>query len=432
MTRMITGKEKNVLDLIDGNERDVVDYARKLIAFETVTPDEGCKAEGDEYRRHQDFVASTLKDLGFAVEMWEVDASKLDRFPGSGVSPDRDLTNMPVLAGRSRGIGGGRSLLLNGHYDVVPVGLRENWIHDPFKGEIVDNKLYGRGTNDMKGGIAAMIQAIKFIRRAGVELRGDLIVQTVPEEEVTCMGTLSCCQRGYRADAAIIPEPTDLKVLIAVRGCLYGTITVVGRAGHAEMPQPHWTEGGAVNAISKSMKVIAALQELAEEWRTRPEMQHRLLAPDMILPTVIKGGGWPVTYPEKVEIRFASMFVPNTKNKLEEIRAKLQNVADGDPWLKQHPPKLDVGEWWYGAEVQEDEPIVQTGLGALEDLGIEPQVRGYGTLTDSIHLINYSKIPTISIGPDIKTAHMANELVDIGQLITTTKALALAIIRWCA
>ncbi len=429
---MLIDKERKVLDLIDQNKEEIIEYLRKLINFKTITPDKGFKFEGNDYKDLQDFIRMTLEELNFDIDMWEIDSLELNNFPGSGISHGRDLSNMPVLVGRLGGKGQGKSLILNGHYDVVPAGIIENWKHDPFKGEIEGNKIFGRGTNDMKGGIAAMIQATKIVLKSGVELKGDLIVQTVPEEEATCMGTLACCQKGYTADAAIIPEPTDMKVLVAVRGNLYGKITVLGRAGHAEMPQPHWTDGGAVNAISKASKIIEALEELTEEWRTRPNTQHKYLSPDAIIPTVIHGGEWPVTYPEKVEIQFGTMFVPNTKNKLEEIEEKLKSVANNDSWLKAHPPILEVlDEWIYGAEVDENEPIVKLGQEVLKDLGIEPALRGYGTLTDCVHLVNCSKIPTISIGPDIKTAHMADEYVEIEQLIDTTKALALAIMRWC-
>ena len=412
---MLSEQEKTVLGLIDDGREEIVAYLKKLIGFKTVTPKYGARAEGDDYRAHQDLLRTTLERMNFSVDTWEVDSSELERFPGSGIKPDRDLGNMPVIVGKLAGSGKGKSLILNGHYDVVPVGIAENWKHDPFGGEIEDGKVFGRGANDMKGGIAAMIQAIRFIRAAGVELDGDLSVQIVPDEESSCMGTLSCCQRGYTADAAIIPEPTDMQVLVAVRGSLYGTITVLGRAGHAEMPQPHWTQGGAVNAIAKATKVLAGLEELTEEWRTRPDKQHKYLAPDAIVPTVIQGGDWSVTYPEKVEIQFGSMFVPATMNKRQEIEDKLASVANNDPWLKEHPPKLETGEWHYGAEVDEDEPIVKLGMAALEDLGIPPVLRGFGSLTDCIHLINYSNIPTISIGPDIKTAHMADEFAEIAQ-----------------
>ena len=114
-----------------------------------------------------------------------------------------------------------------------------------------------------------------------------------------------------------------------------------------------------------------------------------------------------------------------------EQEARQRRAAELDPWLRQHPPELDSGEWWYGAEISSDEPIVQSGLQVLADLGLDPQLTGYGSLTDAIHLINYSSIPTISIGPDRQPAHMADEYVDIDELLNTTKALALAIMRWC-
>jgi len=429
---MLSKKEKAVLTLIDKHTDDIVAYLQDLIRFKTITPPTGGRAEGDDYRGLQDLVSQTLKEMGFSLDVWEADAAELQRFPGSGIKPDRDLSNMPIVVGQLQGSGGGKSLILNGHYDVVSPGMLENWRHDPFGGELEGGKLFGRGAIDMKGGIAAMLQAVKFIQQAGVKLAGDLMVQTVPDEESSCMGTLSCCQRGFKADAAIIPEPTDLKVLVAMRGSLYGKITVVGRAGHAEETQPHWTEGGAVNAISKAVKVIQALEEQSEQWRTRPDKQHKLLDPDVIVPTVIRGGEWPVTYPEKVDIIFSSMFIPGTTGKRQEIEEQLLRIAALDPWLREHPPQLETGEWHYGAEIDENEPIVQTGLQALSDLGIEPGLTGFGTLTDAIHLINYAKIPTISIGPSIKTAHMANEFVDIEELVKTTKALALAIMRWCA
>jgi len=432
---MIAEHEHRVLDLIDAQQQEVVDFLRELLAFKTITPDEEV-VEHDEFIRHQEFVKASLGKIGFGdFDIWEVDVAELEHRPGLGVVSDRDLRNMPVLVGRLPGAGKGKSLILNGHYDVVPLGLVENWKRDPWSGEIVDGRIYGRGTNDMKGGIAAMIKAVDFIRRAGLALEGDVLVQTVPEEEATCMGTLSACQRGYKADAAIITEPTNMKIGTAVRGHMGGTVTVRGRAGHAEQPQPHFSEGGAVNAISKAMRVLRGMEEATEQWRTQPDKQHPLVPPDHIIPTVIHGGEWTVTYPEEVTIRFDCMFVPGTVNKRAEIEAKLAAVAANDPWLLANPPELHIGEgpkqeWWYAAEISEDEPIVRATKEALADMGIEPELMGFGTLTDCIHLINYSQVPTINLGPDIETAHMADEFVTVEQLIELTKALALTIMRW--
>jgi len=433
---MITDDERRVLDLIDEHAQEVIELLRQLLAFETITPDAEV-VEHDAFIRHQAFVEETLTAMGFGdIDVFEVDPAQLEDAPGLGIVTDRDMRNMPVLVGRLPGAGKGRSLILNGHYDVVPLGLRENWKQDPFAGDIVDGRIYGRGTNDMKGGIAAMLKAVRFIQGAGLALEGDVLVEIVPDEEATCMGTLGACQRGYKADAAIITEPTNMHVGTAVRGHMGGRVTVRGRAGHAEQPQPHFREGGAVNAISKAMRVMQGMEEATEQWRTQPDKQHPLVPPDHIIPTVIRGGEWSVTYPEKVKIRFDCMFVPGTKDKRAEIEEKLAAVAANDPWLVENPPELRIGdgpkqEWWYSAEVSEDEPIVQTTKDALADIGIEPELMGFGTLTDCIHLINYSQVPTINLGPDIETAHMADEYVTVDQLTELTKALALAIMRWC-
>ncbi len=428
---MLSEEERKVIDLISENSDEITEYFRKLINFKTIAPSIGCKAEDDEYIKHQNFVSETLKEMNFELDIWEIDASKLENFQGSGVIPDRDLSKMPVVVGTLKSDGKGRSLILNGHYDVVPLGVLENWTHDPFEGEIEGNKIFGRGACDMKAGIAAMLKAIQSIQQAGIKLDGDLIVQVVPEEELTQMGTLACCQKGYKADAAIIPEPSAMNVWIAMRGSIHGKITVFGRAGHAAQTQPHWKAGGGVNAISKAVKIIQAMEELNEEWRNRPDKQHRLVDPDNIVPTVIRGGEYWEMYPEKVKIEFSSNFIPDSVDTMKEIEEKIMRVANADPWMKEHSPKLEIS-WVYGAEIDENELIVKTAIESANELGIKPEIEGIGTLTDAIHLINYSNIPTISIGPEtIENAHAPNEYMEIEQLINSTKILALIILRWC-
>jgi acetylornithine deacetylase len=428
---MLSEQTKKVLTLVDDSEAGIVEFLQQLISFPTVTPPEGGRAEGDAFRGFQSLIGQTLAEMGFSLDVWEADAAQLEDFPGAGLDKQRDLSDMPIVVGRRAGTGGGRSLILNGHYDVVSPGKRENWRHDPFAGTVEEGKIFGRGTCDMKGGITAMLWAVKLIRQAGIDLAGDLTVQIVPDEESTCMGTLACCQRGYRADAAIIPEPTDMKVLVAMRGSLYGVIRVFGRAGHAELAQPHWRQGGAVNAITKSVKVIEAMEALTTSWRRRPDNQHPYLDPGKIIPTVIKGGDWTVTYPEEVEITFGAIFPPGMTGVQQEIEEMLAQVAAGDPWLEEHPPRLEVGGWHYGAEIDPAEPIVRSALDALNALGLEPELKGFGSLTDAIHLINYAHIPTISLGPKLGPAHTADEYIEIKELLAMTKALALTIMDWC-
>ncbi len=421
-------EEKGVLDRIDRERDQLVDLAVRLIRFPTLAPLLGERAEGTAYRDLQAFVSRRLESLGFRTETWETDASSLENFPGSGVVPDRDLRHMPIVVGRREGRG--PSLLLNAHYDVVPPGLRENWTRPPFDGVVEGGQIFGRGACDMKGGFAAMLHALECLRDGGVEPLGPLVFESVPDEEQTSMGTLACCQRGIRADAGIIPEPTGLQVLVACRGSFSGTIVVEGRAGHSEMTQPPWEEGGAVNAIAKAVRVLEGLEALNASWQTAPEKRHKYLDPDIIVPTMIRGGAWEVMHPEKVEIAFTSDFVPATKDIRGEIQELLDTIAARDSWMREHPPRLEPAGFLYAGEVREDEPIVQTGSAALEDLGIPPRLVGFGSLTDMVHLTNVTKVPTISIGPSPATAHTANEHVSVQELVTTSKALALTLMRW--
>ncbi len=399
----------------------------RLLQFRTVAPLIGERAEGTAYRDLQAFVSERLRALAFDVDTWEIEPGSLTAFPGSGVQRERDLRNMPVLVGRRSGHG--RSLILNGHYDVVPPGLVENWSQPPFEGAVADGRVYGRGACDMKGGFAAMLFALECIQAAGVELPGPLVFESVPDEEQTSMGTLACCQRGLRADAGIIPEPTGLAVLVACRGSFSGKIIVEGRAGHSEMTPVPWQEGGAVNAIAKAVRVLEGLEALNASWQAAPSRRHKYLDPDIIVPTMIRGGDWEVMHPERVEITFTSDFVPATKDIRGEIQAVLDTIARGDSWMALHPPRIDAEGYLYGGEVGEDEPIVRTACSALADLGIPPQLKGFGSLTDMVHLVNTAKVPTISIGPSPRTAHTANENVAVDELVTTSKALALTILR---
>ncbi len=425
---MFTADEAQVLQEIDSRRSELARTLRDLLRFKTITPAMGESPWGDDSVRLQAHVSRALRDLAFDTETWEIDPAALPTFPGCGVVPDRDLRGMPVVVGRRPGEG--RSLLLNAHYDVVPPGVAENWSVPPFEGAIQGGAVFGRGAADMKGGFAALLFALRVIADRRVELPGALIFESVPDEEQTRMGTLSCCARGLRADAGLIPEPTDLNVLVATRGSFSGKVLVEGRAGHSEEAQPPWQEGVAVNAITKATKVLARLEALNAEWAADPKRRHRYLDPDILVPTMIRGGEWEVMYPERVEVTFTSDFGPATKDIRGEVQAALDDLAQEDSWLRAHPPVLRAPAWIYGGEVTEDEPIVRTSVAALADLGILARLKGSGSLTDMVHLVNYSHVPTVSVGPSTRTIHAPDEHVTIDDLVATTKALALILMRW--
>ena len=156
--------------------------------------------------------------MNFKLYRWEIDTSQLKEIAEPGDKLNRDLSGMTVVVGRLKSNGTGKSLILNGDYDVVPPGILRNWKHDPFGGEVENNKVFGRGACDMKGVSPPCYKQLKYIQQAGIPLNGDVTVEAVPDEESSGIGTLACCEKGYKADAAIIPEPTNMNVLVAMRG----------------------------------------------------------------------------------------------------------------------------------------------------------------------------------------------------------------------
>src|SRR5207237_9914093 len=163
---------------------------------------------------------------------------------------------------------------------------------DPFAPESRDGNLYGRGTCDMKGGIAAMVFVVEALASLGIELGGDVLVATNTDEESSGAGGTALVERGLRADAGIVTEPTGFDVWVACRGSEYCVVRVPGRPGHAEVRQPSWRQGGAVNAIEKAVVVLDAIGSLREEWARREGLEHPFLSRPSLLATMARSGGW--------------------------------------------------------------------------------------------------------------------------------------------
>jgi acetylornithine deacetylase len=220
----------------------------------------------------QEYLASRLAATGAEIDLFEPDPAAL---AGRPLIPEGlDFAGRPQLITRRKGSGGGRSLLLHGHIDAVSAEPHDAWTTPPFTAEVRDGKLYGRGACDMKGGLAAIVTAAEALAELGIELGGDLLVATNTDEESTGAGSATLVDRGLKADAAIVAEPTDFEVWIACRGTDYVRITVPGRPGHAEVNQPSWQEGGAVNAIERATVVLEAVRSLREDWHRRDGLER--------------------------------------------------------------------------------------------------------------------------------------------------------------
>jgi len=435
MDAELTALEERVVEEVAGREEELTGLLVDLVAFDTRAPDADY-APRDEAAL-QAYVASRMRSAGLAVRVWEPEAGELPptRYP---IPEGHHFRGRPQLLATARGSGGGRNLLFNGHVDVVTAEPVERWTSPPFAPEVRDGRLYGRGACDMKGGVASMLHATEVLRGLEVPLRGDLIVNTVTDEESTGAGSLAVVASGLRADGGIIPEPTGLTAWLGTRGSLMPVITVEGRAGHAGFPPSHWSAGGPVNAIEKMQVVLDALQRLRLEWQLRPDTQHEVLAPGTIVPTGLDSGQWMVSYPAVSTLRCHVQYVPGQADangygtRVEaEIEAHVLAAAQADPWLADHPPRFA----WPGdvpaGFVDEAEPVSATALGAMAALGLERAVAARTTFFDG-PTFSRAGIPTIAFGPgDILRAHAVDEHVPVAELVRAAQVLAVAAMRFC-
>jgi acetylornithine deacetylase len=429
----LSSMERGVCDAIAAREDELVELVRTLIRFDTTTHVAGAPPRDE--KALQAYLADRLAAAGASVEVSEPDPAVV---AGHAIVPEAfTFAGRPQLVAKFAGTGGGRSLLLNGHVDVVDVEPVEAWEHDPFAALLVDGAVHGRGACDMKGGVGCMVFAAETLAERGLRLAGDLIVNTVTEEESTGAGGLVSA-RTLQADAAIVPEPSGLDVWVACRGSLLSRITVEGRAGHAGLALRHPDEGGAVNAIEKMAIVLEAVRRLREEWALRPS--HPYLSPADCVPTVVQGGEWIVSHPASCRLDCHIEYLPAQADERgwgsrveREFVEWIDRAAAADPWLAAHPPQI---EWTVGgvppAEVSAEEPIVEAALSAARAVGRESSLGGLDNWHDGATLTVEAGIPAICLGPgDVYLAHTASESVPIADLVACAQALAVAALRFC-
>lgn len=427
--------ERRVSDEIERRRSELVDLLATLVGFDTRAPDADLAPR--EEAALQGYLADRLRAAGLSTELWEPDAASLPphRYP---IPDGYHFRGRPQLVGRRAGAGGGRSLLFNGHIDVVNAEPRELWSSDPFRADVRDGRLYGRGACDMKGGVAAMVFATEVLSDLEVPLGGELIVNTVTDEESTGAGSLASVARGVAADGGIVPEPTALTAWLGTRGSLMPEIVVPGRAGHAGFPHPHWSAGGPVNAVEKMQVVLAALQALREEWRDRPDTPHAYLHTGTIVPTGFDGGQWIVSYPASATLRCHVQYLPGQADGdgsgdavMREIEERVQAAARADPWLAAHPPAFtwhgDMPPAFHGPR----SPISATTLDAMEALGLGREIASRTTWFDAA-TFSAAGTPTIGFGPGaIASAHAVDEFVPLDELVRSAQVLAVAAMRFC-
>ncbi|HWC45968.1 MAG TPA: ArgE/DapE family deacylase [Casimicrobiaceae bacterium] len=378
---------------------DAVALTRELVRVDSRNPTlvAGAPGEGRVAR----VLADVLAAWGFGVTLREA-------------APGR-----PNVIARLGGAEGGRSLMLNGHIDVVGV---EGMTHAPWDPVVRDGRIYGRGSSDMKAGVAAMCAAAARASAAsGGAIDGEIIVTAVVDEEYSSLGTRALVAEGVRADAAIVTEPTGLKIMPAHKGFVWFDVLVQGRAAHGS----RWDVG--VDAIRNAGLLLAALDAVDAE--LLPSRQHALLGRPSLHASTIEGGIGLSTYPDKCRFTIERRTIPG-----ETTAAVMAEIEEAFARVRARRPALDASVSMIfeqpPSDVSTEAPIVRALDGALRACGEEVSVMGMSAWTDAA-ILNEAGIPAICFGPgDIGLAHAAEEYVRVDEIEHATLVLAALAMEW--
>ena len=391
---------------------------------------QAASTQGNEQDAQQ-IVIETLNEMGLAVDVWEPAGEELQKHPYF-TSPRNEFTGSPNVVGVLKGSGEGRSIILNGHIDVVPEGDLEQWEFDPYSGRVEDGKMYGRGVTDMKGGNVSLLLAIQALQSLGIQLKGDVIFQSVVEEESGGTGTLAAVLKGYKADAAIIPEPTNMKIFPKQQGSMWFRMYVKGRSAHGG------TRYEGVSAIEKSLAVVEHIRKLEERRNaaiTDP-LYEKVPIPIPINVGKIEGGDWPSSVADLVKIEGRMGVSP--EETLEEAKMEmekwLEKLKQTDPWFEEHPPKLEwFGAQWLPGSINIEHELMNTLASQYQNvLKREPIIEASPWGTDGGLLTKVGSTPSIVFGPGVtEMAHFPNEYIDLDNVFQVAEIIALTLIDWC-
>ena len=428
-----------VLQHVDANADQIVSLCVDLVRTCSINPRypniDTTKVTGGESRCNE-ILGDCYRHLGCDVDFFEG-------------APGRHN-----VVGVLQGTGGGRSLILNGHVDTVPFTEPEKWPQsNPFSGIVVNGRIYGRGSCDMKAGLVAQAMAAKAIVDSNVKLKGNLILESVLGEEWMEheIGTTAVIERGYRADAAIIAEPsappTALAVVPATSGMIWMSLTCLGIPAHFSIRDEVIRAGCGkevgVHAIDKGITLLKALQDLERHWTITKT--HPLFQPGhfTIYPGAISAGprGTPVPFQLAgyCTIEYAIWYPPDQEPSeiQKEIEDYIFRASQVDEWLRENPPEIKWNMNWPATSINSDHPLVHAMLAAHESVSQkrasvrDRNIQGFCAVCDASFL-NKANIPSIVYGPgSLHQAHSECEFVTIDEVITATKALAVAAMDWC-
>lgn len=423
---------------LDDHTAELVQTLAELVRIPSVVGSEG---EAQQFMRDRYLAA------GLDVDVFEADREALSRHPAF-VDSRMAFHGRPNVVGVWTGRGRGRSLILNGHTDVVSPQPVAAWTYPPFDATIVPNpdgaglgRMYGRGTQDMKAGVVANLFALRALKENDIRLDGDLILQSVIEEEAGGGGgTLACFARGYQADGFIATEPHWHDIAIAHPGILYFRIVVEGRSAHAG-----WAHRG-VNAAVEMAPLISMLGEWDRERAARLHYEpFERLDPAAgrschLNVGVVRAGDWPSTVPGTAEVEVRMSFVPGESEAAikREIAERVHTVARRSAWLRDHPPRIEFFGWHTEPWIQdESHPFVRAFARCVTNVRLRSDVPGSSPILAGstagldARFAGLYGVPAVVWGPQGAGLHGADEYVELDSVVEVARTLAVFALRWC-
>jgi acetylornithine deacetylase len=412
-----------ILASVETGFAEQIAYSQELIRFPSL--------RGQEHAI-QDFVFRTWKARGYTMERFAMDREAIERHPGGSKFSDGH-SEAPIVVGIHRPrTETGQSLILQAHVDVVPTGPSNMWTHPPFDPVIEGDWLYGRGGADMKAGHAANLYALEALGRLGLQPAATVYLQSVVEEESTGNGALMTHLRGYRADAALIPEPEEEMLVRANVGVLWFQVEVRGQPVHVrEM-------GAGANAIDAIYRVINNLRELEERWNSqksgKPHFEKEAHPINLNIGK-IEGGDWASSVPGwcRIDCRLAIYPGVNAADAAREIEAQIASFARADRYLANNPPVITFNGFFVEGYTLEPGSEAETVLGRAHQTAVGAPLQSFmtaGYLDARVHAL-YDKIPTLCYGPKSQNIHAYDERVSLASVKRITGTMALFIAEWC-
>lgn len=427
---MLSNDVKNkIFNAVDNLEEDIVKAVSDMVKIKSVTPGFNWNDPENEdgETNVNKYTQKIMEDIGLETDLFSVAEERHN------------------LVGKYESDGKGKSLLFNGHVDVV-IPSHGEWEESPFSGLVKDGFIYGRGTVDMKAGNAAALFALKALIDAGYKPQGDVLFHNVVGEELkeNEKGTTACLERGYTADAAVVCEPTNEEtspfvISIASAGVFEMKWSVKGKPCHTGMRSEVIRDGGlgeeiGVDAIEKGMIVYQAIKDLEIKWGQTKK--HDMFKPGLfcINSAVVNGGTTSSIVADHMEMVISMLYPPQDtpEDIKKEVETQIHNAIQNDDWLRENPPEISWGFNWPAFQVDPNEEIIKLTQEAVKEISPEGgKVSALYAVCDA-SFIHEKDIPVVVVGPgNPKLAHVIDERLSIKELMEITKIYALLIGKWC-